>query len=251
MKTPLLSYFALLTLFFFTLSCIRDDDDSDKQCSSNCTTIKGRVFRADGKGLENKEVSLHFWLKDEFAYLKRKIGKAFTDSNGYYEMSVFLYDTEIGDSPGILELKINYDDVEVSLTDDFLKPSEVVKYLDSEYDKYRIEDITHKEITLEIDYFIPYKSKKSTIALNNYYPINQLDNFSFCNLIPYGFTNNIKTSYLERGFAETTNNTFYFNTIVGNNTIFILKRKNGEQEKEVHEFTLDNKRDSLNLIYYY
>ncbi|MGG8497886.1 hypothetical protein ACQY1Q_15850 [Tenacibaculum sp. TC6] len=251
MKTAIFKNLGLLVILFLISSCIKDDDDSNIQCSNNCTLIKGRIFKADGKGIENIEISLHYWLKDKFAYIKRKIGKAFTDSNGNYKMNVFLYDTEIGNSSGILELRIRYDNIEVSLTNNFLKPSDFSKYLNTEYDVYRIKNITNKEVTLEIDYFIPYKSKKSTIALNNYNPINEHDGFSFWLYFPYGFPNNYKVPIIKERFANTTNNTFSFKSIVGKNRLFVTKKKNGVTEKIEEEIEILNKNDSLNLIYNY
>ncbi len=237
-------------LFLFQ-SCIKDDDDSNLMCYDECTTIKGKVFKDGGEGVKNVEISLHYWYKDKFAYIKRKIGKSITDSNGYYKMVVYLHDSETDRGRGNLELRINNKNLETSLTNDFLKPSEVEQGVNAEYDKYRVDNIVEKESTLEIDYFIPLKSKKSIISLNNFSSTSKNDNFFFSLHVPYGFPNKYVYPIQEERFANSLNNEFNVVTIIGKNTVIVTKRKNGNVENIKKEIEILEKNKNFNISYDY
>ena len=115
-------YLILLTLIF--ASCFTTDDDTDLVCTENCNTFKGQIKTIDNKGIENIKLILTYKVGAELSGYTRIIGEAWTDANGFYEISVFLEENELGEnSQGIFSLTLDSDKISNSLTDEYLKPN--------------------------------------------------------------------------------------------------------------------------------
>ncbi|TBN00468.1 hypothetical protein EYD45_14475 [Hyunsoonleella flava] len=238
-----------LTLLIF-ISCVKDEDDSDEICLSDCTQIRGQLLRADGKGVEGLELIFRYQSIQELSVRKRTIGRIRTDENGFYEMNVYLKDHEVGDSHGYFLFELSFSELDMKLSNNFLKPTDL--FLHSEYDSFLISDITERSETFEINYFVPYKSNNLNISLNNFSP-SQEDDYFFYNLyVPYGFPENYAGTIQEQRYAVETNNTYSSLNIIGVNKIVVVRRKNGNlQEKIEQDINVLNIDDNYEVEFEY
>jgi len=83
----------LLLAFSLFQSC--QVDDSAKGCNENCTSVIGRVVRADNTGISNIKVAFSFVQFVPYNYT-RNIAETYTDENGNYEIIGFIEDRELG-----------------------------------------------------------------------------------------------------------------------------------------------------------
>ena len=234
-------YLILLTLIF--TSCFTTDDDTDLICTENCNAFSGQIITADNKGISNIKLVLTYKVAAELSGYKRIIGETFTDKNGFYNISVFLEDNELGEnSQGVFSLTLDSDKISNSLTDEYLKPNTSL----SENTKpiviyYSIEE---RNLRFTNNFIIPKKGN-IRIKLNNYTPIIEGDYFKASIKYDYSFLNDNWTTYQPYdgiyGFAEGNQTIINAETILnGNIRIQITKEKNGMFENTEQEVELNN-----------
>jgi len=234
-------YLILLTLIF--TSCFTTDDDTDLICTENCNTFSGQIITVDNKGISNIKLVLTYKVAAELSGYKRIIGETFTDKNGFYNISVFLEDNELGEnSHGVFSLTLDSDKISNSLTDEYLKPNtSLSENTKPEVIYYSIEE---RNLRFTNNFIIPKKGN-IRIKLNNYTPIIEGDYFKASIKYDYSFLNDNWTTYQPYdgiyGFAEGNQTIINAETILnGNIRIQITKEKNGMFENTEQEVELNN-----------
>ncbi len=234
-------YLILLTLIF--TSCFTTDDDIDLICTENCNAFSGQIITADNKGISNIKLVLTYKVAAELSGYKRIIGETFTDKNGFYNISVFLEDNELGEnSQGVFSLTLDSDKISNSLTDEYLKPNtSLSENTKPEVIYYSIEK---RNLRFTNNFIIPKKGN-IRIKLNNYTPIIEGDYFKASIKYNYSFLNDNWTTYQPYdgiyGFAEGNQTIINAETILnGNIRIQITKEKNGMFENTEQEVELNN-----------
>ena len=78
------------------ISCWKDIDDTNKDCTSNCTTITGRIITEGGTvGVSGLKFNLDWIIKSELGGTYRNIKNFTTDNNGYFNINFYATDQEI------------------------------------------------------------------------------------------------------------------------------------------------------------
>jgi hypothetical protein len=234
-------YLILVTLIF--ASCFTTDDDTDLTCTEDCNTFKGEIKTVDEKGIANIKLILTYKVGAELSGYKRIIGEAYTDSNGFYEISVFLKENELGEnSQGFFSLTLDSDKISNSLTDEYLKPS--ISLSENTKPKVIYYSIVERNLLFTNNFIVPKKGN-IRIKLNNYSPIIETDYFKASIKYDYSFLNDNWTTYqpydgiyvLAEGLSTIINAETILN---GNIRIQITKEKNGVFENIKQELELSN-----------
>jgi hypothetical protein len=221
-----------LAIIISFASC--EKDDSDKACTENCTTIRGRIARADNTGIQGVEVTFSYVFYAPYSY-KRIIAKTKTDDNGNYEMQGYINDNELGTNE-TFEIAIDKAKVENSLSDAYLKPSELTQEVFPRLERVTIPGIENRnEIIMAPNFIVPYKTDL-TITLNNFVPAVPSDYFGFKHRVEYGFENQFILCKIEH--ATGANATFNFPAAVGNNKIQVITWKNNVNSYPVEDVLL-------------
>ena len=233
-------------LFLLTLilvSCSKTDDDLDSVCTGNCNTFSGQIKTADNKGIPNVKLTLDYYVSSELSSYRRKIGETRTDKNGFYNMSVFIKDAELGEnSQGYFTLTLDSNKINDVLDDTYLKPNVMLsKNTKPEVVFYSILERNQDFIN---DFIIPKKGNVS-IKLNNFNPIQEGDYFKATIKYSYSFLNDNWITYQDYdgiyGYANKSPTIINVETILnGNIHLQISKKKNDMVENVEFEFELDN-----------
>ena len=234
-------YLILLTLIF--ASCFTTDDDTDLICTENCNTFKGQIKTVDNKGIENIKLTLTYKVGAELSGYTRIIGETWTDENGFYQISVFLEENELGEnSQGIFSLTLDSDKISNSLTDKYLKPN--IPLTENTKPKVIYYSIAERNLLFTNNFIVPKKGNLR-IKLNNYNPIIATDYFKVSIKYDYSFLNDNWTTYQPYdgiyGLANGVSTIINAETILnGNIRIQITKEKNGILENIETEVELSN-----------
>lgn len=234
-------FIALFFVCLFLNSCYTTENDSKKNCIENCTTFSGQIKTVDGIGIPKVKLTLDYHIGQELSSYTRIIGKATTDQNGFYEISVFIKDNELGESsPGYFTLALDPEKINNSLPDEYLKPNEPFER-DPRIIYYSIID--RNEI-LENDFIIPKKGNVK-IKLKNFTPIIEGDYFNARVYYNYTFLSG-NWSYISPYYgiyveAKENPSILDFETVL-NDTIKVLvnKKKNGVLENSLQQVILDS-----------
>jgi hypothetical protein len=222
---------AFILIIQFT-SC--EKDDSNSVCNGNCTTIKGKIVRADNSGIEGVEVIFSYVFFAPYSY-RRVIAKTKTDENGNYEMQAFLKDSELGTSEKF-QILVDKVKIENSLTANYLKPSELLQEIVPKIEEIIIPGIENRNEIINVPNFkVPYKTDL-TIKLNNYISVVPTDSFGFEHRVEYGFENQYILCKNEN--STGLNSIFNFTTAIGNNRVRIFKWKNNVDTYLVQDISL-------------
>lgn len=233
--------YLLLALLLFT-ACEKTDDDSDLECTANCTRIEGRVFTKDNMPVKNAQMVFHYRKSNGFnSVYTRILAKAKTDSNGNYAMDFYVKDEELGAFPGSFELYMKKSGVRGDLFyhDDF-----------SLWDN-RMYSIYSRDTVMVRNLYLPTK-KTVKVKLENFVPIAAGDMFQVQFHYPIGFETDEVNSlgnhhyYQLSGInqymavANAPSSTFDIKLADGEiNFIGITKIKNGVYSEEEHQILLD------------
>lgn len=92
----------LITFILFLLvSCWKDIDDTNKNCTSDCTTISGRIMTESGTiPVSGLDFQFDWVVKSELGGTYRNIKKFKTDNNGYFEFNFHATDLELNRGGG-------------------------------------------------------------------------------------------------------------------------------------------------------
>lgn len=90
-----IKYVTILFLFFI-VGCWKDYDDTNKDCTSDCTNITGRIVAEDGTvGVGGLNFQLDWIAKGTLGGTYRNIKKFTTDKNGYFNIYFHATDQEL------------------------------------------------------------------------------------------------------------------------------------------------------------
>ena len=237
--------FYYLTLLLICISC--STDDTDETCNSDCTTIYGKIIRADNTGISDVKVTFSFVQFAPYSY-QRNIAVAYTDENGDYEINGFIKDAELGIIKNF-QITIDIEKVESLLTDNFLKPSELLQEIVPTVNELVISGVVNRNEPINIvDFTVPYKSNL-TVNLNNFEPPLQYDLFGLTNHVEYGFENQKMLTTFEN--VNQLNTEYNITTGIGNNELEIRKVKNGSITRETEIVMINSSPSNLILTYEY
>lgn len=239
--------FTLVTFY----GCFQTEDDTNNNCTSNCTILKGRIITTDNQGISGVNLTFKYFKGAELSSSTRKISDINSDGNGYFYDEFYLKDNEIAeDSYGNFIFGINENSL--NLRDDIITPNLVNIFLE------RYVYINHRDTVIEQTYYFPKKTYV-VVNLNNFIPIQQNDRFEIQAMFPYGYENPepdelndiLETIYLPTNGkfyrADEINNSL--NVIVAQNEkniIKVYKRKNGVYTYE--QIVIDVNSSSPNEI---
>jgi hypothetical protein len=219
-------YFILILLL--CLSC--EEDDTNLICSTDCTTVTGKIIRADGSGIKDVKVTFSFV---QFAPYRvtRNISESFTNQNGEYEIKGFIKDRELG-TLNNFRISVDINSIENSLGNDYLKPSELIPETAPSVNEIIIDGINNRDPIEIVDFIVPLKSDL-TINLNNFQPVGLADRFGFNCKAQYGFADQkFPVIYQE---TSQINSQFNFVTGQSENTVNVFKIKNNMVEPNIRQ----------------
>lgn len=224
--------FLIIVISIVLFAC--EKDDSHKACTENCTTVIGRIARADNTGISDVEVTFSFVQFAPYSY-KRVIAKTKTDQDGNYEFQAYINDNELG-ALKTFQVIIDKEKVEAALSDDYLKPSDLLLEIVPQVEEIFLPGIEHRNDIINVPNFIvPYKTDL-TVKLNNYIPITETDQFGFIHRVEYGFENQFILCTNNRAVEQ--NSQFTFKASVGNNRVRVFKWKNNVDSNEIQDINL-------------
>ena len=217
-------YFVYFLFILFIASCEKIEDDSDLICTTDCSTISGKVYTQSNIPLKNVMVKFrHQKSVGTYQLNTRLISAKRTNASGEYTMSFFLNDDELGETAGSFDLYVDQNTVPKNV----FYP--LYAHLFSGF-----WEIENRNFNAQKDLYIP-TPRKTKIILQNFNSAVIGDYFSAEIILPCGFD---KTEV----DLETGNNHRYVNT--GINKHIILQNMNITRK----EFIIDLALNELNYI---
>jgi len=241
--------FYLLLISVLSLSCTKDD--SGKDCDSNCTTLTGRIFAADGVGIENAELSFYYRTSGNIGSFTRIIASGKTDVNGSYTLIGFVEDDELDISRGSLKLEIDIQVLSSVTPDKYLKADGII----SGNANVEISPENIRNNTIVNDFIVPEKSILN-LNLRDFRPTATGDSFGTAIGSNFG-RQNPDWFYIVEGAGsggtalENTNPTVITVNSVLNDTAYIniIKIKDGVEERTLNKIFIEN--PTTEIDYYY
>lgn len=88
--------FAVIIILFLLVSCWKDIDDTNNNCTNDCTTISGRIVTEDGTVPASElNFQLDWKIQSELGGTYRNIKKFKSDKNGFFDISFHVTDQEL------------------------------------------------------------------------------------------------------------------------------------------------------------
>lgn len=241
------NFFYFITLSIILTSCEKVDDDTKKDCTADCTTLKGKLISLNGAPVSNVNISLKYriWGGELGGGYTRKIVSTQSDKNGNFYKTFYLKDNELGNSaPGYFE--INIDDSKID-PNKYIKSYNPPSKSSTELGE-AIYSITKRDTIIEKNFYFPKKAYIK-IHLNNYVPQLTDDHFEVRTLYPFGEkigNNTFLDSEYSTGIsgydcwiAKNLDNVFNVFVAEGEkNIIRIIKIKNGKNFNQDYEITV-------------
>lgn len=242
------------------MGCEKEEDDTDIGCTSDCTTISGRVVTSGNLPLKGIKIQLKYIESRLFYYHSWLKRETTTDASGFYSMSFNIKEDEVetfeGSSSSYFELQIDLNNLD---PDKYFLP-EHISETDTSYSWSPIISLKRDTAYYE-SLYIPTKDY-ITVTLKNFQPTHKNDHFEVRTFFPWGMkTDEIKMLNTEYGItssgydnfvAEGENQTFRNVPVARNDTniVRIIKVKNGIATPEDYKiFVPEN--NSIELFYEY
>lgn len=229
--------FVLFSLILILNGCSKIEDDTGKDCYSDCTTLQGRFITLNDVGISGVKVSLKYRISGSPPFgggSTRIIVETETDENGNFYKEFYIKDSELGETAEGY-FKIDYDDSYLDVSK-YILSNNLIGTTTQPLGQ-AIYSIDSRDTIIGNTYYLPKKTHIK-INLNNFVPIQDGDHFEVRTLYPFGPNigyNEFLDSEYATGFsgydtfvASEVNN--QFNVFVAeneNNIIRILKIKNG------------------------
>jgi hypothetical protein len=227
---------AIFILFLLFTSCEKTEDDTDNNCTSNCTTLSGKFISLGNQPVPNIKVSLKYRISggELGGGSTRKIVDTKSGQDGNFYKDFFIKDSELGYvASGYFQVEI--DDSNIDL-DQYIRTNNLIGGNSADIG-FAIFSIINRDTIIDKTFYIPKKAYIK-VNLNNFIPQQADDNFEVQTLYPFGEkigTNTFLDSEYATGFsgygnwkAENINNTLHVFVAEGEkNIIRIFRRKNG------------------------
>ena len=228
--------FIALTLFF--VSCSKTEDDTNDNCTNNCTILKGKFVSLNNEPVPDIKVTLRYIKSNELAFYSRKLVEIKSDQNGNFNKNFFIKDNELGTTAGYFKVDIDDSNIDVNK---YIRANNLIGNSTTEFG-YAIYSITNRDTIIDNTFYIPKKAYIK-VNLNNFVPLQTDDYFEVQTFYPFGpkiGVNTFLNSEYSTGFSgfgnwRATNNNNILNIFVAegeNNIITIFRRKNGINTKE-------------------
>jgi len=247
----------LLILTFY--GCSKTEDDTDENCTANCTTLQGRFVTLNNVGLKGVKVSINYRISggELGGSYTRKIVKTETDGSGNFHKQFFIKDNELGnEADGFFNVDIDDSRLDVSkyiLCDNLIGNT-------TQNIGFAIYAINTRDTIIGNTFYLPKKTYIK-VNLNNFVPIQDDDYFEVRTLYPFGPNvghNDFLDSEYATGFSGYTNfmanglNTQLNPFVAENerNIIRIARRKNGVNTIEDFPIFVPS-NNSIELTYEY
>jgi len=251
---------SVLLIMFALTSCEKEEDDTDIVCTSDCTTISGRVVTSGNLPLKGVKLQLKYIEQRMFYYHSWLKREATTDANGLYRMSFNIKNSEVGTSDGqtysYFELRADLNNLD---PEKYFLPEHISETDISYFWSSNISLKQNSEYTESL--YIPAKDY-ITVTLKNYHPTQAADHFEVKTFFPWGTKSDekkmlnteygISSSGYDHFVAKNENQTFRNIPVARNDTniVRIVKVKNGVAFSEDHKiFVPEN--NSIELTYEY
>ncbi len=253
----------LLFILAAFVSCVKEDDDTNKELTPGYTTINGHFVTSNNVPLKGVEVQLKYvearWLASFHSRLKKG---ATTDANGSYSMSFNIKDDEVetyeAQYSSYFELGFDFSNLDPDKY--FLSYS-----LDNDSSYwFSVRPSFKQDTAYNVSFYIPAKDY-ITVNLNNYKPVQTGDHFEVQTFCPWGIKSdkNVGSDFLDTEYgisfsgydkfvAKSENQTFTKIPVARNDTniVRIIKMKNGIASPEDHKiFVPEN--NTIELTYEY
>ena len=93
--------FLIFALVFIFVSCSKTEDDTNDQCTGNCTILKGNFVTLNNEPVPNVKVLMKYRVGSELGAYTRKLVDTKSDQNGNFNRNFFIkdnYDQDISRS---------------------------------------------------------------------------------------------------------------------------------------------------------
>lgn len=250
----LFKVFALLLIF---TSCSKEVDDTNNNCTADCSVLKGKFVSLNNEPVPNIKVSMKYRIPGFGGNSIRKILNIKTDQNGNYLKGFYIKDNELGNfSDGYFIVDVDDSNLDVNK---YIRTDNLIGNTTSDIG-FAIYNIGTRDTIIEQDYYIPKKAF-IRVNLNNFVPVQDDDYFEVQTLYPFGpkiGTNDFLDSQYGTGFsgygnwrASTTNNVLNIFVAEGEkNMIRVFRRKNGVNSSEDFPVFVPS-NNTIELIYNY
>ena len=209
----------LSSIILFFSSCEKVHDDSNLVCTTDCTSISGKVYTQGDTPLKNVLMKFRFQKSIGINALQTRIlSKERTTNLGQYSMDFYIKDEELGEGVGGFDL----------YPDKNTLPGNVF-YPDYSQLFYSFYDIENRNFSMQKNLYIP-TLKKVKVKLSGFHLDAPGDYFNVEILLPCGFD-------LDEVNPETGNNHRYVNT--GINRYSINQYANQPSKEFDVEFALN------------
>lgn len=239
----------LIKILFLALvvsSCSKNEDDTRNECTSNCTTIRGKFITADNVALPNIKVELQYRISggELGGGLTRKIVSVRSDQNGTYHKSFYIKDNELGrHAAGYFNIIVNDSSLDPNI---YIKSNTSADF--SQDLGYAIFSLSRRDTIIDDTFYIPQKAFIK-VNLNNFIPQQSDDYFEVQTLFPFGrkvgYNSFLDSPYsiglsgYDNFKASGLNTTLRVFVAKGEkNVIRIIRRKNGINSFEDHAINI-------------
>jgi hypothetical protein len=228
----------LFIVIISIVSCSKTEDDTNDECSGNCTILKGNFVTLNNEPVPNVKVSMKYIKSNELAFYSRKLVDTESDQNGNFNRNFFIKDNEIGNTGGYFDIDIDDSNIDVNK---YIRTNNLIGNTTTDIG-FSIFSITNRDTIIDKTFYIPKKAYIK-VNLNNFAPLQSDDYFEVQTLYPFGpkiGVNALLNSEYSTGFSgygnwRATSNNNLLNVFVAegeNNIIRILRRKNGVNTSE-------------------
>ncbi|WP_310560265.1 hypothetical protein [Flavobacterium sp.] len=226
----------VFVIFLFFTSCEKTEDDTENDCTSNCTTLSGKFVTLNNVPVSNIKVSLKYRISggELGGGSTRKIVSTQSDQSGNFYKNFFIKDNELGHTAnGYFEVEIDDSNIDVNK---YIRTNNLIGNTSTDIG-FAIYSITNRDTIIDKIFYIPKKTYIK-VNLNNFLPLQADDYFEVQTLYPFGpkiGVNTFLNSEYSTGFSgygnwRATNLNNLLNVFVAegeNNVIRIFRRKNG------------------------
>jgi hypothetical protein len=225
----------VFVLFLILTGCEKTEDNTNNDCTSNCTTLSGKFVTLNNVPVPNIKVSINYeiWGGELAGGYTRKIVSTQSDQNGNFYKNFFIKDNELGNTADG-SFQVNIDDSNIDANKYIRTHNFINNWAEIGFSIY---SITSRDTIIDRTYYIPKKAYIK-VNLNNFIPKQADDYFEVQTFYPFGTKigkNDFLNSEYSTGFsgygnwrAINLNNRLNVFVAEGeNNVIRIFRRKNG------------------------
>lgn len=247
----LLKIFALMFIF---VSCSKTEDDTNDECTGNCTILKGNFVTLNNEPVSNVKVLMKYIKSNELAFYSRKLVDTKTDINGNFNRNFFIKDNELGNTGGYFDIEIDDSNIDVNK---YIRINNLIGNTTTNIG-FSVFSITNRDTIIDKTFYIPKKAYIK-VNLNNFVSQQSGDLFEVQSLYPFGAKiglNPFLDSEYSTGFsgygnwvATTLNNQLNVFVAEGEkNIIRINKIKNGIGSSQDFEIVVPQ-NNTIELTY--